>query len=89
MIPEAATLTPEEMARRSRSNFLASFVFLEKGRRRALSAIYAFCRAVDDAADDPEDPAESREQLAFWSAELDAVVSGSPRTATARCRAWC
>ncbi len=82
MIPEAATLTPEEIARRSRSNFLASFVFLKKERRRALSAIYAFCRAVDDAADDPEDPAESREQLAFWSAELDAVVNGSPRTAT-------
>ncbi|MBK8976353.1 MAG: squalene/phytoene synthase family protein [Planctomycetes bacterium] len=84
MIPEAARLTPEEIARRSKSNFLASFVFLERRRRRALSAIYAFCRAVDDAADEPKDPVEAREQLAFWRAELAAVERGAPQTATGR-----
>ena len=82
MIPEAAALSPQEIARRSRSNFLASFMFLERRRRAALSTIYAFCRAVDDAADDPEDPAEAREQLAFWRAELARVPDGQPETAT-------
>lgn len=84
MIPEAATLSPEEIARRSRSNFLASFVFLERPRRAALSTIYAFCRAVDDAADDAPSPAEARAALAFWRDELARVPDGAPTTAVGR-----
>ena len=81
-IPKAATLTPEEIARRSKSNFLASFLFLGRERRRGLSAVYAFCRAVDDAADEPRDKTEAREQLDFWRRELDRVVDGTPETST-------
>ena len=44
---------PSEIARRSKSSFLVSFGFLERDRRSAMVAIYAFCRVVDDAADDP------------------------------------
>jgi phytoene synthase len=82
--PAAAALTPDEIARRSKSNFLASFVLLPRDRRRGLAAIYAFCRAVDDAADEPRDPAEARAQLAFWRAELEAVTAGQPRTRTGK-----
>jgi phytoene synthase len=83
-LPKAATLTPEEIARRSKSNFLTSFVFLDRSRRRGLSAIYAFCRAVDDAVDDAEDPDEALEMLTFWRGELDRVEEGIPETSTGR-----
>lgn len=80
--PPAARLAPEEIARRSRSNFLASFVFLAPERRRGLEAIYAFCRAVDDAADDAEDAAQASAWLGFWETELDAAVAGDATTPT-------
>ena len=86
--PEAASLSPAEITRRSRSNFALSFAFLAKERRRALRAIYAYCRAVDDAADDPEDPATAREHLGFWRDELARVAAGDPRTETGRELRW-
>jgi squalene synthase HpnD len=82
--PPAAALAPAEIARRSRSNFLAAFVFLGPERRRGLEAIYAFCRAVDDAADDARDAAEAEAWLGFWEAELVAAVAGHPATPTGR-----
>lgn len=80
--PIAAPLTPEQIARRSRSSFLVSFAFLSRERRRALVAVYAFCRVVDDAGDDCETVEQGREQLAFWRTELDAAydASGDPST---------
>ncbi len=81
-IPKVAALSPEEIARRSKSNFLTSFVFLDRRRRHGLSAIYAFCRAVDDAVDDAESPEQARELVAFWRDELDRVESGTPESAT-------
>ena len=42
-----------EIARRSGSSFLAAFWMFPRAERRALHAIYAFCRLVDDIADDP------------------------------------
>lgn len=49
--PLAAARSPAEIAKASGSSFLTSFVFLSPGRRRALLAVYAFCRVVDDAVD--------------------------------------
>lgn len=82
--PPAASLEPAAIARQSRSSFLAAFVFLAAERRRGLEAIYAFCRAVDDAADDARDPAQAETWLGFWEAELDAAVAGRPSTPTGR-----
>lgn len=49
--PLAAARSPAEIAKSSGSSFLTSFLFLSPGRRRALLAVYAFCRVVDDAVD--------------------------------------
>jgi squalene synthase HpnD len=80
--PPGADLAPAEIASRSRSNFLAAFVFLDEERRDALSAIYAFCRVVDDAADDASDASQAAAWLGFWEVELEAAVAGEPATPT-------
>ena len=83
-VPLAAQQSPGQIARASGSNFLISFLFLSPGRRRALCAVYAFCRVVDDAVDlaavdDGLSKAEA--QLAFWEEELEAAFEGRPTTA--------
>ena len=68
------------LTRRSRSNFYYAFFFLPPRRREALYAVYAFCRLVDDAADDAHSPAEAGERLDRWRRELAAVFgSGEPQ----------
>lgn len=83
--PLAASSSPAEIARASGSNFLLSFAFLSPGRRRALLAVYAFCRVVDDAVDLVEDPSQAelaREHLEFWKDELEKAFEGRPGTPT-------
>jgi len=67
----------EEVTRRSSSNFFYAFRLLSSERRTALFAVYAFCRFVDDIADDEgkRDPARL---LARWRDELARVYNGSP-----------
>lgn len=76
----AVALSPEAIARASGSSFLVSFSALAGDRRRALTAIYAFCRVADDAVDEAASTDEGRVQLAFWREELEAAVSGTART---------
>ncbi|MEE9257045.1 MAG: presqualene diphosphate synthase HpnD, partial [bacterium] len=52
--------------RSSRSSFYLAFLSLPPARRRALSAIYGYCRIVDDIADTPGDAEEKRRQLETW-----------------------
>src|SRR5947209_7122257 len=62
---ESRTIT-----RKSASNLALAFVLLPKAKRDGMSALYAFCREVDDVADDESAPAEQRrEQLAAWRAD--------------------
>lgn len=62
--------------RRARSSFGAGMRSLPRERRRAMFAVYAFCRAVDDIADGLEDPAAKRLQLDEWARDLDLLYRG-------------
>ncbi len=69
----------EQKAAASGSSFYYAFRFLPPERRRAITALYAFCREVDDAVDEPHDPAIARARIRWWSEEVDAIYSGTPK----------
>ena len=55
------------ITRKSASNLALAFILLPRAKRDAMSALYAFCREVDDVADEESVPVEKRrEQLAAW-----------------------
>src|SRR5437879_7806475 len=76
-------MTPEEYCREkaahSGSSFYYSFLFLPPERRRAITALYAFCREVDDAVDEPSDPSVARATLTWWRGEVARLFSGDPQ----------
>jgi phytoene synthase len=72
-----------QVTRRSRSSFYYAFILLPPERRRALHAVYAFCRFIDDIADD-EAIREPALLLKRWREELDRVYSGAPTRALSR-----
>jgi phytoene synthase len=65
----------ERIARASSSSFTLAFRLLPLERRQSLAALYAYCREVDDAADESRDPAAA---LAMWRSELGALCDGTP-----------
>ncbi|HEX7156363.1 MAG TPA: presqualene diphosphate synthase HpnD [Burkholderiaceae bacterium] len=69
----------EAKAAQSGSSFYYSFRFLPPERRRALTALYAFCREVDDVVDEVADPGVARLKLAWWRNEIAAVFGGIPQ----------
>jgi phytoene synthase len=66
-----------EITRRASSNFYYAFMLLPAERRRALYSVYAFCRFVDDIADD-DSVREPAQMLARWREELGEVFGGKP-----------
>jgi phytoene synthase len=64
----------ERVARTSASSFVQAFRLLPAARRQGLTALYAFCRVVDDAADEGGDGATA---LARWRAELARALDGT------------
>jgi 15-cis-phytoene synthase len=72
-----------QVTRRSRSSFYYAFILLPPERRRALHAVYAFCRFIDDIADD-EAIREPAMLLKRWREELDRVYAGTPTRALSR-----
>jgi len=72
-----------QITRRSRSSFYYAFILLPPERRRALHAVYAFCRFIDDIADD-EAIREPAMLLKRWREELDRVYAGVPTRALSR-----
>jgi phytoene synthase len=74
------------ITRKSASNLALAFVLLPKPRRDAMSALYAFCRNVDDVADEDTAPVEERrKQLAAWRADIKrACENQSPEFAVNR-----
>ena len=59
------------ITRKSASNLALAFVLLPRPKRDAMAALYAFCREVDDVADNEAVPVETRRnQLAEWRADV-------------------
>jgi phytoene synthase len=69
------------VTRRSGSSFAAAFWMVSPPRRRALHAIYAFCRLADDIADDPDVAGDRARLLERWRQELRDAYRGAPRHA--------
>ena len=76
-------MTPEEYCQQkaaaSGSSFYYSFLFLPPNRRRAITALYAFCREIDDVVDECSDPQIAATKLAWWRQELDRLYAGQPQ----------
>jgi len=76
-------MTPDEYCRQkaaaSGSSFYYSFLFLPGERRRAITALYAFCREVDDVVDEAMDPQLAAAKLAWWRAEVANLFAGQPQ----------
>ncbi|MEM9683931.1 MAG: presqualene diphosphate synthase HpnD [Pseudomonadota bacterium] len=68
----------------SGTSFLAGMKALPEERREAMFAIYAFCREIDDIADDPAPPSEKIARLSSWRKEIDRLYDGRPEFLTAR-----
>ena len=70
-------MTPEQYCekktRGSGSSFFYAFLFLSPEKRRAMMALYAFCREVDDIADDTQDKELAQKKLMFWKKEIESV----------------
>src|SRR5258708_12120168 len=69
----------QEKAAASGSSFYYSFLFLPPERRRAITALYAFCREVDDVVDESLDPQLAATKLAWWRIELPNLFAGKPQ----------
>jgi phytoene synthase len=67
--------TAEEITRASKSNLALAFVALPRERRHDMNVFYAFCRVVDDLADEPEPSVEERRAaLRRWREAVSAPV---------------
>jgi len=75
-------MSPDEYCQQktvqSGSSFYYSFLFLPPERRRAITALYAFCREVDDTVDETSDQSVARIKLAWWRTEVENMYKGSP-----------
>ena len=76
-------MTPDEYcaqkAAASGSSFYYSFLFLPAERRRAITALYAFCREVDDVVDETSEMQLAAAKLAWWRAEVAGLFAGNPQ----------
>ncbi len=81
-------MTPDEYCQQraaaSGSSFYYSFLFLPPERRRAITALYAFCREVDDTVDEAGERAVARARLDWWREELGRLFAGDPQHPVAR-----
>ncbi len=76
-------MSPDEYCRQkaaqSGSSFYYSFMFLPPERRRAITALYAFCREVDDVVDETSEPGIAHAKLAWWREQVHAIFAGAPQ----------
>jgi 15-cis-phytoene synthase len=77
----AGTRECARVARTEARTFYYAFLLLPPARRRAINAVYAFSRAVDDVADDPTlSAADKLRRLDAHRAALESVYRGRPGT---------
>jgi len=80
--PTVLFMSPDEYcqqkAAQSGSSFYYSFLFLTPERRRAITALYAFCREVDDTVDEGSDAGVARVKLDWWRKEISDMLAGHP-----------
>ena len=76
-------MTPDEYCQhktvKSGSSFYYSFRFLPELKRRAITALYAFCREVDDVVDECKEESVARVKLNWWREELTRLYNDQPR----------
>jgi phytoene synthase len=80
----AAMAHVREVVARSGTSFLLGMRALPKPRREAMYAIYAFCRAVDDIADEPGEQQAKLAGLDDWRREVERLYQGQPSHPVAR-----
>jgi len=75
-------MTPSEYcqnkAAASGSSFYYSFLFLPSNKRRAITALYAFCREIDDITDDVKDPNIVKIKLEWWRVDVRRIFESTP-----------
>lgn len=69
----------QDKAAKSGSSFYYSFLFLPKDKRRAITALYAFCREVDDVVDECSDEQVARTTLNWWRTQVAEIYDGKPQ----------
>lgn len=76
-------MTPQEYcqdkAARSGSSFYYSFLSLPDNKRQAITAVYAYCREVDDIVDSHADPQIKQVKLNWWREEITRLYSQTPQ----------
>ena len=76
-------MTPDEYCQKkaadSGSSFYYSFMFLPPERRQAITALYAFCREVDDVVDECQDMQIAHTKLDWWRNQINQVFTGTPQ----------
>lgn len=85
-------MTPEEYCRSktrgSGSSFFYAFLFLPEDQRRAIMALYAFCREVDDIADEVKEQEVALSKLSFWQKEIECSFQGKATHPVGKELAW-
>ncbi len=71
-----ALLDVKQRVSKSRTSFHAGMSVLPKARRDAMYALYAFCREVDDIADDSATPQIAAKGLALWRTRISELFKG-------------
>ena len=65
------------ITRKSASNLALAFILLPREKRDAMAALYAFCREVDDVADEDSASVETRRSgLAAWRQDVRIACEG-------------
>jgi phytoene synthase len=78
MTPAEAQDYCTAFTKKSGSNFYYSFLFLPRPRRQAMYTVYAFCKEVDSAVDEPPAGSNPQDELCRWRRELEAAYHGNP-----------
>ena len=69
----------QQKAKSSGSSFYYSFAFLPKDKREAITALYAFCREVDDVVDECSDYNVAQIKLNWWRSEIANLYANTPQ----------